>query len=347
MKEKNRQFKRLRKGIAACIIMVALAMIAPATLCAGDKVYKGRLSYHWGPKHFSAIMAEKFAKECRTATNGRLDLQVFPQGQLFSIAQIVPALAQGSVDMGGVLGVLFMRVDKNFYLVGMANLFDSFQQMRDFWETDPVGKKYWTAVQKKLGIKILAYIPVGPACYFTTKHQLDSLASFKGLKARTLIGTERFSFKPLGVSYVKVSTAEVYTALKSGMINTLMTVPSAMKGRSWWDFLRYAQKPYQLYADAYIAVNLKWWNSLPADIKEIVEKEVGPRISAEATNGVMSFSENVLKEFIAEHHGTVSTLSDAEFGRLLKLYQTTIYPNIAKNIDPELYAAALRFVGKQ
>ncbi len=344
MNKAKRWVKKARAGVSVMVMVVVLMLTAQAVHATDGKVYKGRLSYHWGPKHYSAIMANKFAEQCRKATNGRLDLQVFPQGQLYSIAQIVPAVAQGSVDMGGVLGVLFMRVDKNFYLFGMANLFNSFQQMRDFWETDPVGRKHWMALQKKLGIKILAYVPVGPAAYFTTKHELDSIGAFKGLKARTLLGTERFSFKPLGVSYVKVSTAEVYTALKSGMINTLMTVPSAMKGRSWWDFLRFAQKPYQLYADAYIAVNLRWWNKLPKDIRDIIENEVGPRISDEATSGVMAFSDNILSEFESKHGGTVSTLPDSEFQKLLELYRTTIYPNIAKSIDPELYNAALRFV---
>ncbi len=344
MNEISRQFK-MSRFVILIMLTVSIVFLAQTLWGADGKVYKGRLSYHWGPKHYSAIMANKFALECREATNGRLDIQIFPQGQLYSIAQIVPALAQGSVDMGGVLGVLFMRVNKNFYLFGMQNLFNSFQQMRDFWEKDPVARKYWIGLQKKLGIKILAYIPVGPACYFSTERKLNTLDAFKGLKARTLLGTERFSFKPLGVNYVKVSTAEVYGALKNGMINTLMTVPSAMKGRSWWDFVRYGQKPYQLYADAYIAVNLRWWNSLPKDIQDIVEHQVGPRISKEATDGVMAFSENVLKEFVADHQGQISTLPDAEFQRLIDLEKSVIYPAIAKNIDPELYKAAMKFVG--
>jgi len=152
----------------------------------------------------------------------------------------------------------------------MMRFFDSFQQKRDFWEKTPEGKKHWDAVQKKLGIRILAYIPVGPACYFSSERPLDSVAAFKGLKARTLIGTERYSFKPLGVNFVKVSTAEVYTSLKSGMINTLQTVPSATKAYSWWDFVKYAQQPYNFYADAYVAVNARWWDKLPQDIKDIV-----------------------------------------------------------------------------
>ncbi len=338
-----------RIGLVLIVIAAVALMPIPGTtaLASGAKIYKGRMSYHWGPKHFSAIMANKFADECRKATNGRLDIEVFPSGQLYSIAQIVPALSQGSVDLGGVLGVLFMRVDKNFFLSGMMRFFDSFQQKRDFWEKTPEGRKHWEALQKKLGIKIVAYIPVGPTCYFTTEHPLDSVAAFKGLKARTLIGTERYSFAPLGVNYVKVSTAEVYTALKSGMINTLQTVPSAITAYSWWDFLKYAQQPYNFYADAYVAVNAKWWDSLPEDIKAIVLNDVGPRISKEATEGVTAYSNQTLKEFVEKHGGTVSVLPEAEVKKLIEIEKTLVWPKIAKSIDPALYQAAKKFAGHE
>ena len=155
--------------VLVLVVAVITMMLAPTALASETKIYKGRLSYHWAPKHYSAIMASKFAEECKKATNGRLDIEVFPSGQLYSIAQIVPALSQGSVDLGGVLGVLFMRVNKNFFLSGMMRFFDSFQQKRDFWEKTPEGQQQWEGLQKKLGIKILAYIPVGPTCYFSTE----------------------------------------------------------------------------------------------------------------------------------------------------------------------------------
>lgn len=345
MRKAKKLSKRKRSIFIAAMAMVMLLTVASGAPASESKVHKARLSYHWGPKHYSAIMADKFARECKKATNGRLQIEVFPSGQLYSIAQIVPALSQGGVDLGGVLGVLFMRADKNFFLAGMQRFFNSFQQKRDFWEKTTQGRKYWNALQKKLGIKILAYIPVGPSCYFTTERPLDSVAAFKGLKARTLIGTERYSFKPLGVNFVKVSTAEVYTALKSGMINTLQTVPSAVKAYSWWDFLKYGQQPYNFYADAYVAVNVRWWDALPQDIKDIVLKDVRPRISKEATNGVMAFSNNVLIELVEKHGGRISTLSDSELRKLIEIEKTKVWPEIAKSIDPELYRAALKFAG--
>jgi len=334
-------------SLAGLIIILLLAVFAAGPVLAADQVYSARLSYHWGAGHYSAIMASKYADECNKAAGGRLKIEVFPQGQLYSIAQIVPALSQNQVDLGGVLDVLFMQVDKNFYLTGLQRFFDSFQQKRDFWEKTDIGRKYWDGLQKKLGIKILCYIPVGPTCYLSSARPLDTLDAFKGLKARTLIATERYSFKPMGVNFVKVSTAEVYSALKSGMIDTLNTVPSAIKAYSWWDFLKYAQQPYCFYADAYVAANLNWWNKLPQDLQDLMLNQVGPKISQEATAGVMGYSNDVLKEFKADHGGLISVWPAEEVAKAKEMDKTQVWPEIAKNIDPELYAAAKKFVGAE
>ncbi|MBC8183626.1 hypothetical protein H8E88_21245, partial [candidate division KSB1 bacterium] len=91
--------------ILTIVAIITMLVLVPMATASEKKVYKARLSYHWGPKHGSAIMADKFAEEVRKATNGRLDIEVFPAGQLFNIKQIIPSVSQGSVELGGVVGV--------------------------------------------------------------------------------------------------------------------------------------------------------------------------------------------------------------------------------------------------
>ena len=86
--------KRLKKhfkvSVFVSFIVVTMSVTVLSVLTASaaeNKIYKARLSYHWGPKHYSAIMSNKFAKEVDKATNGRLKIEVFPQGQLFNIRQ--------------------------------------------------------------------------------------------------------------------------------------------------------------------------------------------------------------------------------------------------------------------
>jgi TRAP-type C4-dicarboxylate transport system substrate-binding protein len=49
-----------------------------------------RLSYHWGPSQ-SAIMSKKLADEVTRRSGGRLKVDVFLSGQLYTIRQIIGA----------------------------------------------------------------------------------------------------------------------------------------------------------------------------------------------------------------------------------------------------------------
>jgi len=326
------------------VTVLAMLLTISAALAA-DQVYKPRLSYHWFPAHHSAKMANLFAEECKKATNGRLDIQVFPSGQLFNIRQIIPAVSQGSVEMGGVVDVIYMTVDKDFYLMGFQRFFNSFEQKRSFWLENPQGRKAWDRLEKKLGIKNICFIPVGPACFMSVNRPLDKMENLKGLKARLLLATEKPTMKAMGVNFVAVSTSEIFTALKQGMIDSITTVPNGLVAYNWWDFIKYAQQPYSLYADAYITVNAKWWDSLPQDIRDIVTNQVAPKVSKIATDGIMKISEDILKEFVEKHGGHISTLSDAELKKFIDLERTKIHPVLGKKIDPALFQAAKKHVG--
>jgi TRAP-type C4-dicarboxylate transport system substrate-binding protein len=249
------------------------------------------------------------------------------------------------VALGGVLDINFIPVNKNFHVVAMQRFFKSYQKQREFFATDPEGKKQWEGIQQKLGIKILAHVPVGPACYFSTSRELGSVEAFKGLKSRYLMVTEKASYDAWGVSYVSVQTPEVYSALKQNMIDVVNTVPSAIIAYNWWDFLKFVQQPYHTFHDAYVVANLKWWNTLPQDIQDIVLKRVDPKITAEATASVMTYSDGVLKEMVEKHGGKITTLPEAEIKKFIEIDKAKVFPVIAKEMDPAFYEAARKFAG--
>ena len=326
-------------------LAVCLVSLTPQALHAADQVYKARLSVHWFPKHHSAIYAQKFADECRKATNGRLDIEFFPAGQLYSVRQALTAVSTGSVELAGVLDLNFAMVNKNFMLATLGMFWKDFEQQRNFWRTSAEGQKEWDGIQNKLGIVVVCDNPVGPSCFFTTQKPLGTLESLSGLKARYITAAEKPAWKAFGSSFVHVSTAELYTSLKQGMIDAIHTVPTGIKAYALWDFLKFGQLPYVCYNDAHIVANAKWWNSLPQDIQDTVMNKVGPMISKASTDAIVAHSNEVLKEFQAQKGGQVVTMSAAEQKKLVYLYITKVWPAVGKSMNPEVYEAALKYAG--
>ena len=129
------------------------------------------------------------------------------------------------------------------------------------------------------------------------------------------------------------------------MIDTINTPPGSVEAYSWWEHLKYAQKPYQYYADAYIMANATWFDSLPADLQELL-MTVGAEIGAKATNTIFDSGENSLKKF-QEMGGIVTTLSGAEKAKFDKMMNEKVLPGMADQFDASALKAAHAFVASQ
>ncbi len=327
------------------IVLLAMVFINPSVSTAAGEPIKARLSYHWFPQHQSAIYANKFAEECNKATNGKLKIEVFHSGQLFDIRQALSAVSSGSVELAGVLDLNFVPIDKNFMLGSFGYFWHGYEKQREFWTNNPVGKAKWEGIQKKLGIKILCYDPVGPSAMFSTKPMNGTVEELKSRKIRYLTAGEKPGYEALGMGVVSVSTSEMFSALKQGMIDTFVTNPSALKAYSWWDIAQYGVLPYTGYTDAFIVANARWWDSLPKDVQQTILTKVAPKISKDATDSVISYSNDILKEFKETKGGKIVSMSKSELKKINQIYATRVWPVLGKDMDPQFYEAAMKFMG--
>ena len=329
----------------AAAIAAFAASVGAGTACAQGLT--ARLSYHWTPDHESAISAKKFADEVNRRAAGKLKIDVFPSGQLYSIRQIIGALSAGSVEMGGVVTHnQFPSIDKDWNIVQFPNYFTSVEHQRRFFAEVPEAKAVRERVLQKTGLTHLAYTPTGPYATFSTKSDMRSVAAMKGLKARSLAPSERPGFAARGMSVISLSTEEIYSALQNGMIDTIATVPTAVKAYAWWDFVKYVQLPYAVYSDTELMANAKWFNGLPKDVQEII-LDVGRQISREATLSSVAGNEQALTEMVEKKGGKITRLTGTALEEMIALDRENTEPALAKIVSPEILNAARRYVGRK
>ena len=317
----------------------ALSIFSSATAQAQE--FKARLSVHWGPKHHSAIHTQMFADEVNKRANGRMQIDVFPSGQLFGIREQLGAVTSKAVEMGGIIGVVsFPPINKNYNVVSFTGLFDSYGEQRRFFTDDAAGKAVWGDIAKKSDTVLLMYNPVGPVMTFSTE-KLNGIESMAGLKARALIGAERPMWEALGANTVSMPTREVYSGLQTGLINTINSPPGSIRAFSWWEFLTHGQKPYQYYADAYILANATWFNGLPADLQKLL-MDVGAEVGKISTDKILQTGEETLTEFQGRG-GVVNTLEGDSLAAFDTLMTEKVQPKIADKIDASVLDAAKAF----
>lgn len=326
--------------LSRAVLAAAVASLISAG-GATSQEYTARLSVHWGPTHHSAIHAKMFADEVNKRAEGRLRIDYFPSGQLFGIREQLGAVTSGAVEMGGIVAVVsFPPINKNFNVVSITGMFDSYDEQRAFFQSDPVGKAVWDDITTKSNTINLMYDPVGPVMTFSSK-KLDGVGSMSGLKARALIGAERPMWEALGANTVSMPTGEVYSGLQTGMIDTINSPPGSIRAFSWWEFLTHAQKPYQYYADAYIMANKTWFDGLPDDLQQLLV-DVGREVGQISTDRILETGEETLAEF-QERGGIVTVLEGDSLSEFNDLMSEKVMPVIAETVDSEVLEAASKF----
>ena len=335
--------KYLNKKILTRLTSFLLLMSLPTTLIAEQ--FTARLSGHWSPKHQSAIHSQLFADEVTKRSNGRLKIDFYPSKQLFGIREVLGAVTSGAVELGGIVGVVsFPSINKNFNVASFPGLFNSYEQQRGFFQDSNMGKNIWSDITKKSNSKLIMYNPVGPVMTFSGKRELTGVEAMKGLKARRLLKSEEPMWDVFEANRVSLPTGEVYTALQTGMIDTINSPPGSIEAYSWWEYLQFAQKPYQYFADAYIMANKTWFDSLPDDLQKIV-MDVGREIGNKSTNTILDAGEATLEKF-KERGGVITVLSGNEKIKFDKLMKDKVMPAMADLIDGDALKAAQDYAAK-
>lgn len=137
-----------------------------------------------------------------------------------------------------------------------------------FHESD--WKKVLQDAYARHGIQRLAECSQG-ATYMLTKKLIKTLDDLKGLKLRSP-GAYGKMMKNLGASPVTMAFAEVYTSLATGVIDGIAGNPLVdIRDGKWYEVAKYLY-PVTLSGTqaAPIIANLKAWNNLPEDLKEIL-----------------------------------------------------------------------------
>ncbi|MDC7717777.1 TRAP transporter substrate-binding protein [Vogesella sp. DC21W] len=214
--------------------------------------------------------AEYFKKLAEERTKGRVQVQVFPNSQLYKDKEELEALQLGAVQMlapslakFGPLGA------KEFEVFDLPYIFDNYDELHKVTQ-GPIGMQLLSKLESK-GIKGLAYWDNGFKIFSANK-PLKSPADFKGLKMR--IQSSKVleeEMRSLGALPQVMAFSETYQALQTGVVDGTENPPSNMLTQKMHEVQKYATVTNHGYLGYAVIVNKKFWDGLPADVRTILD----------------------------------------------------------------------------
>jgi TRAP-type transport system periplasmic protein len=205
-----------RKTFSLSALAVACATLAP--LAAHAQAIKLTLGHGAAPGNARHEAALKFAEVAKAKSQGRIDVQVAPSGQLGDDAAMVTALRTGALDMSANSQGAVANAVPEYAAFGMPFLFTS--AAGAFKVLDgPLGKELADKSAEK-GLVVLGYWDNGIRHMTTSKKPITKVDDMKGLKMRTPPDTVLVDImKSLGAEAQQIKFAELYVALQQGVVD--------------------------------------------------------------------------------------------------------------------------------
>ncbi|NNU98980.1 TRAP transporter substrate-binding protein [Geobacillus sp. DSP4a] len=223
------------------------------------------------------LAAQKFAELVEQKTDGRVKVEVFPNGSLYSDGEELDALLRGDVQM---IAPSFSKVTElvpEWQVLDLPFLFrDEDDVCRVF--TGEIGAELLGMLEAKK-IKGLALWSNGFKQMMSTTRPLIAPDDFRGLRFRIMPSEViEKQFRLLGGEPVAVSFDHVYRALEQhefdGQENTISNIYS----KSFYKFQPYITISNHGYLGYAVMMNQAFWDHLPKDIQQKITEAM-----AEAT----------------------------------------------------------------
>jgi tripartite ATP-independent transporter DctP family solute receptor len=239
-----------------------------------------------------SVGADYFAKQLPERTKGRVRVDVYPASMLYKDTEIIPAVRDGAIQMG------FCPINMLESYVPIAELISLpfLSPTQEHMKKIKYGKPGKLLMEKmsQVGIKHMWWGDYGMVDLFTTKKLVRRPEDLKGLKIRIVGGKMTAeTFKALGASPVFITATEVYMALSKGATDGLITGFNSVYSRKYYEITKYAAKLNLFFSLFPTIMNMRFWQSLPDEIKEVIQ-EVGK----EAEGKIEKLSEEQELEYI-------------------------------------------------
>ncbi|WP_439517957.1 TRAP transporter substrate-binding protein [Hydrogenophaga sp.] len=260
------------KWIRPLIAGIALAFISSAHAQPALRMAYVAPPPVWGP------IADRFAKEVADRTNAELKIQSFGAGQLGSLPQNYAGLRTGQIDMmladTGTLALA--KGGKDFNALFAPYVFRDHAHFKTFMQSDTF-RQMLDGVEKEAGFKLVGYVSDRtPRQLTTSNRKVLKPEDMKGLKVRVPETPAILEvMKGWGASPTPVPAAELYLAMKQGLVDGQDNGFDAIAGAKYYEVQKYAMKIDYIQSGLIVLIAAdKWARLTPAQQKAMTDAAV-------------------------------------------------------------------------
>jgi tripartite ATP-independent transporter DctP family solute receptor len=270
----------IRRGIDRRTFLKAGASVAAAgplwglsirRASAADFSYK--LATGQDPTHPVNIRAQQACDKIRAATNGKLDIKVFPSNQLGSDTDLLSQVRSGGVEFFNQASSILATLAP---AAGIVNTDFAFPDYDTVWKAmDGDLGAYVRAQIEKTGIVTVSKVwDNGFRQVSSSTRVIKTPTDLKGFKIRVPQAPMLTSlFKALDAGPAPINFNELYSALQTGVVEGQENALPIIATAKLYEVQKSISLTSHVWDGYWILGNRRAWEKLPPDMRAIVTRE--------------------------------------------------------------------------
>ncbi len=237
-------------GIAT-VALSASAMAADMTLKLGHPANEDNI---W---HKASM---KFAEELSSLTDGRIEVEVYPNETLGKEMDVINGMQLGTADMT-ITGESLQNWAPMAALLAVPYAYTSLEDM-DAAAGGELGDRIEAQIIEQVGIRPIAYFARGPR-NLTSNRPISSPDDLNGLKMRVPnVPLFLNVWKALGASPTPMAFSEVFTSLQNGTIDAQENPLALIKSANFNEVQEYVNLTEHVRSWIYLTISEMAWNQM-------------------------------------------------------------------------------------
>jgi TRAP-type transport system periplasmic protein len=249
--------------------------------------------------------ARNFGAALERDSGGRIKAEIYPASQLGSIPRQIEGTQFGAIQCEVVPPEFMVGLDQRFEVLAAPGLVSSLAQGQNV-AADPEVRKLMFSLGVDKGLHGVGLF-MAESAVVVTKNPIRHIGDFKGKKIRIFASKfQSEAFERLGVTPVAMTLGDVLPAIQQGTIDGAVTGMGPVVHMHFVDTAKYVTMTNQPAIFLIAAINKKWYDSLPKDLQQIVDRDALQESAA-------------IRQFATDQRGKVEAAYTASGGEEIKL----------------------------
>lgn len=315
----------IKRKTACTFITTALASLFSGAVFSADMTLKlGHLANEENAWHLAAV---KFGEEVAALTDGRIDVEVFPNESLGKEIDLINGMQLGTVDMT-ITGESLQNWAPMAALLAVPYAYTSLEHM-DEVASGSIGEDIKAQIIEKAKIRPLAFFARGPR-NLTSNRAITTPEELDGLKMR-VPNVPLFVdvWKSLGAAPTPMAFSEVFTSLQSGVIGAQENPLALIRSANFNEVQTHVNMTEHVRSWIYLTMAESTWSKLSDEDKSAVEQ-------AAAT--AQEFERGLLLDSLAEDEAHLKSAGmsfvDVDGAAFQAAAKDAVLNNVSEEIKP-------------